>query len=122
MNNDTKESVDDVTDNEKKALLNSMYLGPESYILVYPGKYVQIHTLNNKDIKIWNGITWSSVKVKMISPMSRLLLITYSDGTLIRCSSEQKGIMLTNDVLENIKNRKILEDDIKNAIRIPTTI
>ncbi len=122
MNNDNKESVISDIDVKKKSLLNGMVLGPESYILVYPGNYVPIQQLHDKETKIWNGVKWSSVTIKMATPpIARLILITYSDGTLIRCGFDQKGIMLTDDVLETIKNRKILENDIKNSIRIPVT-
>jgi len=119
---DTKDK--DLVEKEEKQEDNTfmpqknMVLGPENHILVYPGYYIPIHKLNGKEVKIWNGIEWSLAKVKQVTPVTRLLQISYNDGTLIRCGFDQKSIMLTKNTLDELNNRKIIENDIKDAIRV----
>ncbi len=120
LSNDLDINNNEIDNKPHSAVIYSMLLGPETYILVYPGHYIPVSVLEGKNVKIWNGIDWSEVNIKLATDLTKLLQISFMDGTIIRCGYSQKCIMLTHELLENLKNRNITDIDIKNATRVNT--
>lgn len=70
-------------------------LRSESRVLLETG-YYQIGTLLNQSVRVWTGDRWANAVVK---PMGKCQLaeITLSDGTIIRCDTRHKQLIVSED-------------------------
>jgi ribonucleoside-diphosphate reductase alpha chain len=68
---------------------SNLCVAPETKILTDQG-HVEIQTLKNKKIKVWNGTEYSEVIVKQTSEQSELITVSFSDGSELTCTKYHK--------------------------------
>ena len=52
--------------------------------------YQEIDSLENKEVKVWNGLEWSNVTVRKTGTNQNLVRVTLSNGAYIDCTPEHK--------------------------------
>lgn len=68
---------------------SNLCVAPETKILTDEG-YRVISDIADESVSIWNGAEWSTVVIRKTSDKSRLLRVTFSDGTVLECTPEHK--------------------------------
>jgi ribonucleoside-diphosphate reductase alpha chain len=94
---------------------SNLCVAPETLILTDKG-HIEIQTLKNKTINVWNGKEFSETTVKQTSNDSELITIDFSDGSKLTCTKYHKFYIQTKyptskmkqDVIKS-KNVSIVE-------------
>jgi ribonucleoside-diphosphate reductase alpha chain len=68
---------------------SNLCVAPETKILTDQG-HVEIQTLKNKKINVWNGTEYSEVIVKQTNEQSELITVSFSDGSDLTCTKYHK--------------------------------
>ena len=61
----------------------------DTYLLTDKGHF-EIKDLENKKVKVWNGLEYSEVEVKQTNESADLLKVTFSDGSELNCTKYHK--------------------------------
>ena len=61
---------------------------------------IPIKELADKEVNVWNGYRWSTVKPKITAVNQKLLKIYFSDGSYIRCTPYHKFVLNGNTRVE----------------------
>lgn len=122
--------------NDKYQITQSnLCVAPETLILTKNG-YLPISSLENQDVKVWNGEEWSSVKIIKTGTNQPLITVKLLNGKSIDCTPYHKfyiydktgainevrakdlkdGDQLISYNLPNIELEQIVEDDIVHYI------
>jgi ribonucleotide reductase alpha subunit len=68
---------------------SNLCVSPETLILTDKG-HIEIQTLKNKKVNIWNGKEFSETTIKQTSDNSELITIAFSDGSELTCTKYHK--------------------------------
>ena len=68
---------------------SNLCVAPETKILTRHG-YMEIASLKDEVVDVWNGHEWSDVKIVQTSPMAKLIRVNMSDGTFLECTPYHK--------------------------------
>jgi ribonucleoside-diphosphate reductase alpha chain len=68
---------------------SNLCVAPETMILTQNG-YYEIKTLNEQNVKVWNGHEFSDVIIKQTGTNQKLITIKFTNGTSIRCTEYHK--------------------------------
>lgn len=91
---------------------SNLCVAPETMILTSTG-YHQIHTLENKEVEVWNGEEWSKTVIRKTGENQELLKVTLSNGVEIECTPYHKFII--KDVSNGIYGRIVRAHDLSNG-------
>ena len=69
--------------------LSNLCVSGDTFVLTKNGN-IQIQSLENKNIKAWNGFEWSDVTVKKTGENMKLLCIEFSNGARLKCTPDHK--------------------------------
>ena len=94
---------------------SNLCVAPETLILTDKG-HIEIQTLKNKTVNVWNGKEFSETIVKQTSDDSELITVDFSDGSKLTCTKYHKFYIQTKyptskmkqDVIKS-KNVSIVE-------------
>ena len=73
---------------------SNLCVAPETKILTDKG-HIEIQTLKNKTVKVWNGKEFSETTVKQTSDGSELITVDFSDGSKLTCTKYHKFYIQT---------------------------
>lgn len=68
---------------------SNLCVAPETLVLTRKG-YVEIKSLKNKQVDVWNGVEFSNVIPRQTGVNSRLVKVYFSNGTFIKCTPNHK--------------------------------
>lgn len=68
---------------------SNLCVAPETQILTSEG-YKRIESLKDKEVEVWNGQEWSNTTVRKTSDSSKLIRVTFSNGSEIECTEYHK--------------------------------
>jgi ribonucleotide reductase alpha subunit len=68
---------------------SNLCVAPETTILTDNGN-LQIQTLKDQTVNVWNGEEWSEVVVRQTGDNQELIKITFSDGNTLSCTTYHK--------------------------------
>ena len=74
---------------------SNLCVAPDTPILTQTG-YHQISHLKDKSARVWNGKTWSNVKIQQTSPSSSMCRVHFSDGSFLECTPYHKFYLSDN--------------------------
>ena len=85
---------------------SNLCVAPETKILTDKG-HIQISTLKDKEVHVWNGLQWSKVTVKHTGHQ-KLLKVTCSNGSVLHCTEYHKFFILfdSKTVIKEAKDLK----------------
>ena len=89
---------------------SNLCVAPETLILTDEG-HIEIKSLENKKVNVWNGKEFSEVIVKKTSDESELIDVNLSDGSKLTCTKYHKFY-----IQKKFKSRKSKKDIIKSSI------
>tara|TARA_B110000261_G_scaffold163385_1_gene209294 strand:- start:8061 stop:11555 length:3495 start_codon:yes stop_codon:yes gene_type:complete len=89
---------------------SNLCVAPETLILTDKG-HIEIKSLENKKVNVWNGLEFSEVIVKKTSDESELIDVHLSDGSKLTCTKYHKFY-----IQKKFKSRKSKKDIIKSSI------
>ena len=81
---------------------SNLCVAPETLILTDKG-HLEIQTLENKNVNVWNGKEFSEVTVKQTSNSSELIDVELSDGSKLTCTKYHKFYIQTKYPTSNMK-------------------
>ena len=90
---------------------SNLCVSPDTLILTDKG-HLEIQTLKDKVVNVWNGKEFSETIVRQTSDNSELLTISFSDGSELTCTKYHKFyIQLENESsnIEDIKSKSVVE-------------
>ena len=73
---------------------SNLCVAPETKILTDKG-HIEIQTLKNKTVNVWNGKEFSETTVKQTSDDSELITVDFSDGSKLTCTKYHKFYIQT---------------------------
>lgn len=68
---------------------SNLCVAPETKILTDKG-YEEIQRLEGKDVRVWNGLEWSDVRVAKTGEDQELIKVSFSDGSVLQCTPYHK--------------------------------
>lgn len=68
---------------------SNLCVAPDTMILTDKG-YQEIKKLENQQVTVWNGFEWSKTMVKKTGTQQKLMKISFSDGTILKCTPYHK--------------------------------
>ena len=68
---------------------SNLCVAPDTKILTKNGN-IEIATLENKEVEIWNGYEWSKVVVRKTGINRALMQLKFSNGSVIECTDQHK--------------------------------
>jgi ribonucleoside-diphosphate reductase alpha chain len=68
---------------------SNLCVAPETMILTSDG-YFEIKTLENQQVKVWNGEEWSDTTIKQTGENQELIKISLSNGSVLECTPYHK--------------------------------
>lgn len=68
---------------------SNLCVAPETLVLTKNG-HVEISSLVDQEVEVWNGVEWSKVVPKKTSENEKLLKVTLSDGKTLDCTLAHK--------------------------------
>ena len=71
--------------------------------------YLNIKSLENQNVDIWNGEEFSKVTVKKTGTNQKIMEITFSNGSVLKCTPYHKFYLI-----DDAKNQKNIEVEAKN--------
>lgn len=83
---------------------SNLCVAPETTILTDKG-YIEIKSLEGKNVNVWNGEEWSNVNVVKTNDDELLIRITMSDGSFLECTKYHKFYIQAGD--SNNKHNKM---------------
>jgi ribonucleoside-diphosphate reductase alpha chain len=93
---------------------SNLCVAPETLVLTDKG-HIEIQTLANKTVNVWNGKEFSETTIKQTSDNSELITIKFSDGLQLTCTKYHKFYIQTKystnmkqDIIKS-KNVSIIE-------------
>ena len=89
---------------------SNLCVAPETLILTDKG-HIEIKSLENKKVNVWNGLEFSEVIVKKTSDESELIDVNLSDGSKLTCTKYHKFY-----IQKKFKSGKSKKDIIKSSI------
>ncbi|CAH6421518.1 Ribonucleoside-diphosphate reductase large subunit [uncultured virus] len=87
---------------------SNLCVSGDTFVLTEIGP-IEIQTLENKNVNIWNGQEWSNVLIKKTGIKKNLITVKFSNGSELNCTAEHKFYIK--------KNKTIIE---KSAIELET--
>jgi ribonucleoside-diphosphate reductase alpha chain len=72
---------------------SNLCVSGDTVVLTKNNGWVNISSLENNFVEIWNGEKWSNSLVRKTSDMAELYILKFSDGTEIKCTPEHKMIL-----------------------------
>lgn len=72
---------------------SNLCMAGDTMLLTKEFGWQQIAHLENRYVRVWNGHEWSSSLVMNTSMEAKLLEITFTDGSVFKCTPEHKCIM-----------------------------
>uniref|UniRef100_A0A6C0C4Z2 ribonucleoside-diphosphate reductase n=1 Tax=viral metagenome TaxID=1070528 RepID=A0A6C0C4Z2_9ZZZZ len=90
---------------------SNLCVAPETLILTDEG-HIEIQTIVNKTVNVWNGKEFSETTIKQTSDKSELITIDFSDGSQLTCTKYHKFYIQTKYTdmkQDSIKNVSIIE-------------
>jgi len=81
---------------------SNLCVAPETLILTDKG-HIEIQTLINKTVNVWNGKEFSETTIKQTSDNSELITIEFSDGSQLTCTKYHKFYIQTKYPTSNMK-------------------
>ena len=78
---------------------SNLCVAPETVILTING-HVEIQSLENQDVKVWNGEEWSNVTIKKTGEDQELIDVYTDDGSKLTCTPYHK-FYIQNDYSPN---------------------
>ena len=81
---------------------SNLCVAPETLILTDKG-HIEIQTLRNKTVNVWNGKEFSETTIKQTSDNSELITIEFSDGSQLTCTKYHKFYIQTKYPTSNMK-------------------
>lgn len=93
-----KDSVNKKSNQKNIGVIKSSNLcvAPETRILTSEG-YVEIKTLENKKVNVWNGKEFSETKIVKTGESKELLKVKFSDGSYLECTPYHKFHLNVNN-------------------------
>jgi len=91
---------------------SNLCVAPETLILTEKG-HIEIQTLVNQNIKVWNGEEWSEVTIKKTGQDQELIDVYTDDGSKLTCTPYHKFYVLEEDN-NNSNNKRIIKIDAKD--------
>jgi ribonucleotide reductase beta subunit family protein with ferritin-like domain len=91
-------------------------VSPETQILTSNG-YIEIQSLCNKSVKVWNGDEFSEVTVRKTSECSRLYKVILDNGMELDCTDEHKWLIRVGNQNhpEQCKTERIFTKNLKSG-------
>lgn len=89
---------------------SNLCVAPETLILTEKG-HIEIQTLVNQNIKVWNGEEWSEVTIKKTGEDQELIDVNTDDGSKLTCTPYHKFYIQNNYSSSSIE--KIEAKDLK---------
>ena len=89
---------------------SNLCVAPETLILTEKG-HIEIQTLVNQNIKVWNGEEWSEVTIKKTGQDQELIDVYTDDGSKLTCTPYHKFYVLEEN---NSNNKRIIKIDAKD--------
>lgn len=74
---------------------SNLCVAPETKILTSKG-YLEISTLEGKEVDVWNGEEWSSVLVRKTGEGQKLIKVVTSEGKTLECTEHHKFYLQQN--------------------------
>lgn len=89
---------------------SNLCVAPETEILTSEG-YVQISTLENKKVKVWNGVEWSEVIIKKTGSNQQLVRVKTQNGCELVCTPYHKFYLQQDGVIHEFRAGDLQKDD-----------
>lgn len=89
-----------------KVKTSNLCVAPETKILTKQG-WVEIQTLKDQGVEIWNGFEWSEVEVKKTGTNQKLIKVKTSDGNELYCTEYHKWHLQLG--YKNYKTNKVIK-------------
>ena len=93
---------------------SNLCVAPETLVLTREG-HMRIETLNNQEVEVWNGETFSKTTIYQTSASSELLEVHTSDGCVLVCTKYHK-FYIKDEASKTIKTYDA--QDLKNGMII----
>ena len=90
---------------------SNLCVAPETLILTDKG-HIEIQTLKDKNVNVWNGKEFSEVTVKQTSSLSELIDVELSDGSKLTCTKYHKFYIQTKYPTFNMKQDVIKSNSV----------
>ena len=81
---------------------SNLCVAPETLVLTDKG-HIEIETLKDKIVNVWNGKEFSKTTIKQTSDKSELITITFTDGSELTCTKYHKFYIQTKYLNYTIK-------------------
>ena len=96
---------------------SNLCVAPETLILTSNGQE-KIKDLKDKEVEVWNGISFSRTKIYQTSKESELIEVHTSDGSILTCTKYHKFYIQTKyqDYKEKNSNKDIINSSIVEII------
>jgi ribonucleotide reductase alpha subunit len=75
---------------------SNLCVAPETLVLTDNGS-VEIHTLKDKEVNVWNGVGFSNVTVYQTGVNQPLITVTTDDGGILRCTPYHRFFVYGDD-------------------------
>ena len=75
---------------------SNLCVAPETMILTDKG-HLQIQTLKDKTVNVWNGVEWSEVIVKQTGENQELITVHFSNGSTLTCTNYHKFYIIQDN-------------------------
>ena len=95
---------------------SNLCVAPETLIMTKEYGYMNIKSLKNKDVDVWNGQEWSKVQIKKTGKNQKLLNITFSDGTSLSCTPYHKFYI--QDTYNKLSVREVRAEDLLSGMKL----
>lgn len=80
-------------------------------LILTDGGYKKIKSLEGVDVNVWNGTQFSNTRVLKTGENQKLLKLTFSNGTEIKCTPYHKFFILNKGVEIKVEARQLIEND-----------
>jgi ribonucleotide reductase alpha subunit len=105
---------------------SNLCVSPDTLILTKDG-YVEIGKLENQQVEVWNGSSFSSVTIKHTGKVNKLLKITLNNGLYLKCTEEHKFLVPSEfhathfdpQKADRIEAKRLIVGDKLNRFLIP---
>lgn len=102
----------------KEAIHSSnLCVAPESLLLTNKGEF-EIHTLVNKQVRVWNGVQWSDTVVKKTGENQKLLTVVTNLGGL-DCTEYHKWYVMREGTEVEIRTHELVAGDVLSDWYLP---
>jgi ribonucleotide reductase alpha subunit len=89
---------------------SNLCVAPETVVLTDKG-HVEIRTLENQTVNVWNGEEFSEVTVKKTGENQSLIRVTTSDGSVLSCTPYHKFYIQEIDGIRVVEAKDLSKND-----------